>query len=52
MYSARKLIATVVDQGSWFEIGGLWGLTTIVGLARLGGRPVGIIASNCEGKHC
>jgi acetyl-CoA carboxylase carboxyltransferase component len=48
MYDARKIIATVVDHGSWFEIGALWGTTAIVGLARLGGRSVGIISLNCE----
>lgn len=48
MYDPRKIITTVVDSGSWFEIGALWGTTSIVGLARLDGRPVGIISLNCE----
>ncbi|KAF1808010.1 propionyl-CoA carboxylase-like protein [Eremomyces bilateralis CBS 781.70] len=48
MYNARKIITSVVDQGSWFEIGSLWGTTAICGLARLGGYPVGIISLNCE----
>lgn len=48
MYDPRKIITTVVDNGSWFEIGALWGTTAIVGLARLGGRSVGIISLNCE----
>lgn len=48
MYDPRKIITTVVDEGSWFEIGALWGTTSIVGLARLAGRPVGIISLNCE----
>ncbi|KAI9929861.1 hypothetical protein MW887_011667 [Aspergillus wentii] len=48
MYSPRTIILSVVDQGSWFEIGPLWGRTAIGGLARLGGRPVGIISLNCE----
>ncbi len=38
MYDARKIIMTVVDHGSWFEIGALWGTTAIVGLARLAGK--------------
>ena len=50
MYDARKIITTVVDEGSWFEIGALWGTTAIVGLARLGGFPVGIVSLNSEGK--
>ncbi|EEH36279.1 propionyl-CoA carboxylase [Paracoccidioides lutzii Pb01] len=48
MYNPRTIITSVIDQGSWFEIGALWGTTSITGLARLGGRPVGIISSNCE----
>jgi acetyl-CoA carboxylase carboxyltransferase component len=48
MYDPRKIITTVVDNGSWFEIGALWGTTAIVGLARLGGRSVGIVSLNCE----
>lgn len=47
-YDSRRLIATVVDEGSFFEIGALWGTTAIVGLARLGGKPIGIIANNAE----
>ncbi|CZR56804.1 probable propionyl-CoA carboxylase beta chain, mitochondrial precursor [Phialocephala subalpina] len=48
MYDPRKIITTVVDTGSWFEIGALWGTTAIVGLARIAGRPAGIISLNCE----
>jgi acetyl-CoA carboxylase carboxyltransferase component len=48
MYNPRTIIETVVDAGSWFEIGALWGTTAITGLARLDGRPVGIISLNCE----
>lgn len=48
MYDARRLIKLVVDVESFFEIGGLWGTSAIVGLARLSGRPVGIICNNPE----
>ncbi|KAF2472489.1 ClpP/crotonase [Lindgomyces ingoldianus] len=48
MYNPRKIITEVVDAGSFFEIGALWGTTAIVGLARFGGRPVGIVSLNCE----
>ncbi|KAM3068930.1 hypothetical protein ACMFMF_008896 [Clarireedia jacksonii] len=48
MYNPRTIITTVVDVESWFEIGALWGTTAIVGLARLAGRPIGIISLNCE----
>ncbi|KAF1998493.1 ClpP/crotonase [Amniculicola lignicola CBS 123094] len=48
MYNPRKIITEVIDQNSFFEIGALWGTTAIVGLARFGGRPVGIVSNNCE----
>lgn len=48
MYNPRTIIMSVVDRGSWFEIGPLWGRTAIGGLARLGGRPVGVVSLNCE----
>ncbi|KAK4545098.1 hypothetical protein LTR36_003649 [Oleoguttula mirabilis] len=48
MYDPRKIINTVADDRSFFEIGSLWGRSAIVGLARLGGKPVGIISNNCE----
>lgn len=48
MYNPRTIITSVVDQGSWFEIGALWGRTAIGGLARLGGHPVGVVSLNCE----
>ncbi|KAH8722988.1 propionyl-CoA carboxylase beta chain mitochondrial precursor [Phaeosphaeriaceae sp. PMI808] len=48
MYNPRAIIVEVVDQGSFFEIGSLWGTTAIVGLARFGGKPVGIVSLNCE----
>ncbi|KAH0191281.1 propionyl-CoA carboxylase, partial [Aureobasidium melanogenum] len=48
MYNPYTIITSVVDKASFFEIGRLWGTTAITGLARLGGRPVGIISNNCE----
>lgn len=50
MYDPRKIINLVVDRDSFFEIGALWGRSVIVGLARLDGRPVGIISNNCESQ--
>ena len=49
-YNMRKIVKTVLDQDSWFEIGAKYGLTTIAGLGRLAGVPVRVIASDCEGK--
>lgn len=48
MYNARAIIESVVDEGSWFEIGALWGTTAICGLGRIGGYPVGLISLNPE----
>jgi acetyl-CoA carboxylase carboxyltransferase component len=48
MYNPRTIITSVVDRDSWFEIGALWGRTAIGGLARLGGRPIGVTSLNCE----
>lgn len=45
---SRLLIQTVLDQDSWFEIGMGWGKTAIVGLGRLSGCPVGVVANNPE----
>lgn len=48
MYNPRTIITSVVDSASFFEIGGLWGTTAIVGLARLDGKPIGVVSMNCE----
>ncbi|OQV01258.1 Carboxyl transferase domain-containing protein [Cladophialophora immunda] len=45
-YDVRSIINHLVDRESFFEIGRLWGRTVVVGLARLGGRPVGIFADD------
>ena len=45
-FEIRTAINTVVDTHSFFEIGALWGTTAVVGLARIAGYTIGIIASN------
>ena len=47
-YAMLRIIETVVDQDSFFCIGPGWGDTAIVGLGKLAGRPVGVIANNPE----
>ena len=47
-YSMLRIIETTVDEGSFFHIGAGWGHTAFVGLARLKGQPIGIIANNPE----
>ena len=43
-YSMHAVIEHVVDHGSFLELQSAWACNAIVGLARLGGRVVGIVA--------
>ena len=45
-YDARRLLGLVLDRDSFFEIGRYYGRPLIVGLARLNGYPVGVMASD------
>jgi acetyl-CoA carboxylase carboxyltransferase component len=45
-YDMKKLVGMVVDRDSAFEIRPTFGKAVITMLARLGGRPVGIVANN------
>jgi methylmalonyl-CoA decarboxylase subunit alpha len=45
-FDMRRFIRGIVDTGSLFEIHELWAREVVVGLARLGGKPVGIVANN------
>lgn len=45
-YSMHRLVKMVMDEGSEFEIQPTFGKAVITMLARLNGRPVGIIANN------
>ena len=44
-YDMTLLIRKVVDDGDFFEIHADWAKNIVVGFARLGGRPVGIVAN-------
>ncbi len=46
VYKMRPIIESVVDAGSFFEVGRHAGRSVITGLARLDGWPVGIVASD------
>lgn len=46
VYKMRSIIETIVDNGSFFEIGRLNGRSAITGLARLDGWPVAILAGD------
>jgi acetyl-CoA carboxylase carboxyltransferase component len=45
-YNMRKLIGHLVDRGSTFEIQPSYGKALITMLARMNGKPVGIVANN------
>ena len=45
-YSMHRVIELVFDKESFFEIQPTYGIGMIVGFARLGGYPVGVIANN------
>ena len=44
----RRVLEHVLDRGSPFELGAAFGRPTVTCLARLGGRPVGVLASDPE----
>ena len=45
-HDIRKLLDLLVDRDSFFEIARHFGPSLVVGLARMGGRPVGILAND------
>jgi len=46
VYKMRPIIESVVDRGSFFEIGRYYGRSLITGLARLDGWPVAVLAGD------
>ena len=44
-YDIKELIRLTVDDGYFFEIHEKWAQNIVVGFARIGGRPVGIVAN-------
>ena len=45
-YDMYRVISLIVDNGEFFEIKKYWARNNITGFARLGGKTVGIVASN------
>lgn len=45
-YDMRRIVEAIVDAGSFFEMGRLFGRGQITGLARLSGQPVGVFAND------
>ncbi len=46
VYKMRRIVEATVDQGSFLEIGRLYGRSAITGLARLDGWPVAVLAGD------
>lgn len=46
VYKMHQIVESVVDQGTFFEIGRKWGRSIITGLARFNGIPVALFAEN------
>ena len=47
-FDARQMISMIMDKDSFFEMGAEYGASQIVGLARLAGQPVGVLANDCR----
>lgn len=47
-FDVHELVDALIDEGSWFEMKALWAKELVTGFARLGGRPVGIVANNSK----
>ncbi|MEA2374267.1 MAG: hypothetical protein QOD53_730, partial [Thermoleophilaceae bacterium] len=45
-YKVRRILDLVFDSGSVFELGSRFGRSLVTALARLDGRPVGVLASD------
>ncbi|MCI0562547.1 MAG: acyl-CoA carboxylase subunit beta [Nitrososphaera sp.] len=44
-YDIKEVIKSIVDSGDFFEVHELFAENIVVGFARMGGRPVGIVAN-------
>lgn len=44
-YDVRKVIAEIVDDGSFFPMKPEWARNLVTGFARFGGRPAGVVAN-------
>lgn len=47
-YAVRPVIETIVDSGSFVELQRVYGRSVIIGFARMDGRAVGLLASDCQ----
>jgi acetyl-CoA carboxylase carboxyltransferase component len=47
-YPVRRIIETIADTGSFLELRRVYGRPIITGFMRLEGKPVGLIANDCQ----
>lgn len=47
-FDVRSIIDCVIDSGSFQEFRPEYGTTIVTGYARIGGRPLGIVANQCQ----
>ncbi len=47
-YPVRRIIETIADEGSFIELRRVYARPVITGFMRLEGKPVGIIANDCQ----
>ncbi|KKM68270.1 hypothetical protein LCGC14_1462580, partial [marine sediment metagenome] len=45
-YDVRQVIYSITDDGDFLEVHPFWAPNIVVGFARMGGRPVGVVANN------
>ncbi len=45
-YDMHRVLAAIVDEGSFLELKPLWARELVIGFARVDGRPVGVVANN------
>lgn len=45
-YDAVAIVEEIVDEGTFFQLAPRYGGAVVAGLARMGGEPVGVMASN------
>jgi acetyl-CoA carboxylase carboxyltransferase component len=47
-YHVRRVIGTLVDAGSFIELGAAFGTALVTGFVRIEGRPLGVLANDCR----
>src|SRR5881398_3176077 len=49
-YDVKRVIKSVFDEDSWFEVKPTWAKNIVIGFARAGGHPVGVVANQPMSK--